>query len=126
MIAMDRLLEFALPAGPEAHEPPGARGLARDQVRLLISSPTDGRTVHRQFSDWPDFLCPGDLLVANDSATLPAALTARRTDGTAFALHLSTPLSGGVWTVEPRKVTVKTGEVLELPGGGDHAARALR
>ena len=29
-------LEFTLPASLEAHEPPEARGLARDGVRMLV------------------------------------------------------------------------------------------
>ena len=33
----------------------------------------------------------GDLLIVNASATIPAALPARRADGTAVDLHLSTP-----------------------------------
>ena len=31
-------LEFELPAELEAHEPPEARGVARDQVRLLAGN----------------------------------------------------------------------------------------
>ena len=69
-------LEFELPAELEAHEPPEARGLARDQVRLLVSHIGDDRIEHLRFTDLPDVLCPGDLLVANDSATVPAALSA--------------------------------------------------
>jgi S-adenosylmethionine:tRNA ribosyltransferase-isomerase len=118
MIATERLLDFALPAELEAHEPPEARGLRRDEVRLLVSSHGGDRIVHAQFAELPDFLRPGDLLVANDSATLPAALTARRADGSAVALHLSTRLPGQLWVVEPRKTAVAPGEALALPGGG--------
>jgi S-adenosylmethionine:tRNA ribosyltransferase-isomerase len=113
-----RALTFTLPPELEAHEPPEARGLRRDQVRLLVSYYRDDQIVHARFDDLPDFLAPGDLLVANDSATLPAALTARRRDGASIALHLSTRLSGGLWVVEPRKTTVTPGELLALPGGG--------
>jgi S-adenosylmethionine:tRNA ribosyltransferase-isomerase len=102
----------------EAHEPPEARGLQRDQVRLLVSHYRDDRIAHARFDDLPRFLEPGDLLVANDSATLPAALTARRQDGSTLALHLSTRLPGGLWVVEPRTVTASPVEMLSLPGGG--------
>jgi S-adenosylmethionine:tRNA ribosyltransferase-isomerase len=111
-------LEFTLPPEREAREPPEARGLRRDQVRLLVTFRESGRIVHARFSDLPDFLRPGDLLVVNDSATLPAALTARRTDGSPVALHLSTPLPAGLWVVEPRQTQVAPGDVLSLPGGG--------
>ena len=47
--------------------------------------------VHARFLDLPRFLRRGDLLVVNESATLPAALKATRADGTRVDLHLSTP-----------------------------------
>src|SRR5262245_44656698 len=99
-------LDFALPPELEAREPPEARGLRRDEVRLLVSYAGDDRIVHAQFGDLPNFLRPGDLLVANDSATLPAALTARRSDGSEISLHLSTELAERIWVVEPRHATM--------------------
>jgi S-adenosylmethionine:tRNA ribosyltransferase-isomerase len=63
-------------------------------------------------------LRPGDLLVVNVSGTLPAALTARREDGSEVALHLSTQLDGVLWVVEARKTAMTAGEPLELPDGG--------
>jgi S-adenosylmethionine:tRNA ribosyltransferase-isomerase len=111
-------LTFTLSPTLEAHEPPEARGLRRDQVRLLVSHYRDDRVEHARFDGLPCFLEPGDLLVVNDSATLPAALTARRHDGGSVALHLSTRLPGGLWVVEPRNVSVSPVEILALPAGG--------
>ena len=116
---------FELPERLEAHEPPEARGLARDDVRMLVAR-GDGRLVHARARDLPDFLRAGDLVVINTSATLPAALPARRTDGTALELRLSTPLPGAGddrWVVELRAGAEpfrggRAGDVLELPGGG--------
>jgi len=112
------MLAEQLPPRLEAHEPPEARGLRRDGVRLLVSHYRDDRIEHARFTDLPRFLGPRDLLVANDSGTLPAALTAWRADGSTIALHLSTHLVGQLWVVEPRKTTVTATEVLALPGGG--------
>jgi S-adenosylmethionine:tRNA ribosyltransferase-isomerase len=126
-------LAFELTALHEAGEPPEARGLARDEVRLLVAE-GDGLH-HARFRDLPDFLGPGDLLVVNASATLPAALDATRADGERVALHLSTPLprqtpapirAGDVtphWVVELRRDNgrvrdAKAGEILKLPAGG--------
>jgi S-adenosylmethionine:tRNA ribosyltransferase-isomerase len=83
-------LAFALPRALEAAEPPEARGLARDEVRLMVARAGEP-PVHARFLDLPRFLRPGDLLVVNESATLPAALRATRADGTSVELHLSTP-----------------------------------
>jgi S-adenosylmethionine:tRNA ribosyltransferase-isomerase len=72
----------------------------------------DGYCVqHLTFTDLPDVLRPGDLLVANDSATLPAAL-----DGP-ITVHVSTRLPAGLWVVEPRHAAVSAGQTLPLPGG---------
>ena len=101
----------------EAAEPPEYRGIARDGVRLLV---TDRRTrshSHARFYDLPSLLQAGDLLVVNDSATLPAAIVARRIGGEAIALHVSTMIDARLWMVEPRG-SVEAGETLRLPGGG--------
>jgi S-adenosylmethionine:tRNA ribosyltransferase-isomerase len=84
-------LAFDLPAAVEAREPPEARGLQRDEVRLMVARRGDGAIAHARFRDLPSFLAPGDLLVVNDSATLPAAVDARLDDGTEVELHAATP-----------------------------------
>lgn len=111
-------LDFVLPEELEAREPPEASGLARDQVRLLVSYRTDDRVVHTRFDELPEFLRAGDLLVVNISGTLPAALKATRSDGSEVALHLSTQIDGALWVVEARKTAMTAGERVELPGGG--------
>lgn len=116
---------FELPRDLEAHEPPEARGAARDDVRLLVSRP-DAPPEHLAFRALPDILEPGDLLVINTSATLPASLDAQRADGSTVELHLSTPLPAGLWVTELRRPASPgtlpfpddvTGETLALPGG---------
>ncbi|MFI5908712.1 S-adenosylmethionine:tRNA ribosyltransferase-isomerase [Dactylosporangium sp. NPDC051541] len=94
---MTAVLDFALPAELEAHEPPEARGLARDGVRLLVASP-DG-VAHRRFTDLPELLRPGDVLVVNTSGTLAASV---RVVGVPLRLHFSTRLPDGRWAVEVR------------------------
>ena len=93
-------LEFDVPPELEAHEPPEARGLSRDDVRLMVAYRHDCRLVHGRFRDLPEFLEPGDLLVINNSETLPASIPARRGDGTLLELHLSTPLPSGQGPVD--------------------------
>ncbi|CAA9245691.1 MAG: S-adenosylmethionine:tRNA ribosyltransferase-isomerase-like protein [uncultured Chloroflexi bacterium] len=119
-------LDFELPPALEAHEPPEARGLARDEVRLLVTEHGGQQVSHARFLDLPDFLAPGDLVVANDSATLPAALDARLENGQTIALNLSGRLSGAVWVVEPRHAPLQRGDVLALPGGATATLLALQ
>ncbi|HEU5299346.1 MAG TPA: S-adenosylmethionine:tRNA ribosyltransferase-isomerase [bacterium] len=117
-------LEFVLPEVLEAREPPEARGLSRDGVRLLVSSARADRIVHARFTDLPAFLRSGDLLVVNVSATIPAALTARRADGTEVALHVSTRLPADLVIVEFRNAALSAGETVALPDGGSAAVLA--
>ena len=67
-------LLFDRPASLAATKPAEQRGLARDEVRLLVSTPGGHR--HAHFYNLPEFFRPGDLLVINRSATLPASLPA--------------------------------------------------
>src|SRR6202043_3950069 len=84
------MLDFTLPPELEARQPAEVRGAGRDDVRLMVSDRTTGEIVHTRFRDLPRFLHAGDLLVLNTTATLPAALRARREGGDEILLHYST------------------------------------
>jgi S-adenosylmethionine:tRNA ribosyltransferase-isomerase len=60
-------------------------------------------------------LDPGDLLVVNRSATLPASLPAHGRMG-AFLLNLSTDYGGGIWLAEPRPSAGSPGPLPLDPG----------
>jgi S-adenosylmethionine:tRNA ribosyltransferase-isomerase len=110
---------------PEAREPAEVRGTGRDDVRLLVAHRGSGRIAHAVFAELPELLDPGDLLVLNTSATLPAAVRVLGADP-ALRLHLSAPIPGddrGAWLVELRRDGRRfnggaPGLVLRLPGGG--------
>jgi S-adenosylmethionine:tRNA ribosyltransferase-isomerase len=106
---------FKLPKELEARRPAEARGIPRDGVRLLVTDARSGTCEHRLFVELPALLEPGDLVVVNDSATVPAALEARRRDGSPLALHLSSRVANTLWIVEPRGAA-STGDRLTLPG----------
>ena len=123
-------VDFALPAGLEAHEPPEARGLTRDGVRLLVGERAGGTVRHQRFTDLPALLRAGDVLVVNTSATLPAAVPVV---GSPLTLHFSTEGADGSWLVELRRDTGKAtvpyvggtpGQRYPLPGGGAVILRA--
>ncbi|MDQ4127620.1 MAG: S-adenosylmethionine:tRNA ribosyltransferase-isomerase [Actinomycetota bacterium] len=117
------MFDFDLPPELEAGEPPEARGLSRDEVRLMVSYLDDDRVAHAQFRDLPDFLEADDVLVVNTSATMKAAIPATRENGSLLTVHLSTHLPADLWVVELRSSTGtkplldgEPGEVLTLPG----------
>jgi S-adenosylmethionine:tRNA ribosyltransferase-isomerase len=108
-------LAFDVPSVQPARE--------RDHVRMLVASRAG--ISHHRFLDLPDLLEPGDLLVVNTSATLPAAL-----EGSP-RVHLSTPLPGDWpedgyerWVIELREGDARhrggrAGQRIALPGGGE-------
>jgi S-adenosylmethionine:tRNA ribosyltransferase-isomerase len=110
-------ISFELPPELEAREPAEERGAGRDDVRLLVTS-GQGSIVHGRFRELPRFLKPGDVFVLNRSATIPAALTATRSDGENVQLHVSTRLPADLFVVEARSARMETQERLRLPGGG--------
>ncbi|WP_067826798.1 S-adenosylmethionine:tRNA ribosyltransferase-isomerase [Nocardia inohanensis] len=92
-------IDFVLPEELSATRPPEARGLARDEVRLMVCA--GGTVAHARFRELPAYLRPGDLVVVNNSAMLSAALDVRYRDRPAV-LHFSTRLDNGDWAVELR------------------------
>ena len=89
----------------EAREPAEVRGAGRDDVRLLVARRSSGELSHARFTELPELLDPGDLLVINTSATLPAALPVLGGD---LRVHLSSPAPDrgpAVWLVELRSGT---------------------
>src|ERR1700755_3382727 len=115
------MIDFTLPPELEAHDPPEARGTARDGVRLLVSQGTTGDISHHRFDELPGLLRPGDLIVVNTSGTLPAEVVAVRgpgpgpgsgpgpgpggRDARRLAVHFSTAWPDGGWLVELRSIT---------------------
>ncbi|MDD9938599.1 MAG: S-adenosylmethionine:tRNA ribosyltransferase-isomerase [Myxococcales bacterium] len=66
----------------------------RDGVRLLAVDARTGRHRDHPFTALPELLEPGDLLVLNDAATLPASLAGHAPDGSTVELRLAGPNEG--------------------------------
>lgn len=127
MNTLGRGVDFVLPAELAAHEPPEARGLARDEVKLMVSRVEANEIINTCFFRFPDYISRGDVIVVNTSATINAALKAGD-----ITLHLSTPLSDNRWVVELRRnsrkgtaplLDAEAGLMVALPGGA--SARLL-
>ncbi|MGM0843427.1 MAG: S-adenosylmethionine:tRNA ribosyltransferase-isomerase [Bacillota bacterium] len=85
---------FEVPPSLNAKVPAELRGKGRDDVRLMVMN---GEGVHHdQFSSLPDFLEKGDLLIFNNSRTIPAVLKAKAC-GREVEIRLSRQLDGRTW-----------------------------
>ena len=87
----------------------------RDASRLLVLDRGAGTLAHRHFFDLPEYLCPGDCLVMNDSRVLPARLIGhRKPGGGACELLLLTDRGGDLWEclVRPGKKLRPGAEVI--------------
>jgi len=112
---------FKLRPELEAHEPPEVRGAGRDDVRLLVSRTAAAELSEHAFADLPDLLLPGDLVVVNNSATIPAAVAvvSSLAEAGPLTVHFSTAMPTGEWLVE-----LRSGREPTTPFGG--GTRGLR
>ncbi|MFC5907359.1 S-adenosylmethionine:tRNA ribosyltransferase-isomerase [Streptacidiphilus monticola] len=131
--------DFELPEDLEASAPVEERGgSGRDDVRLLVArgdagTGADAGVTHHRFAELPRLLAPGDVLVVNTSATLPAAVDGMVVEsGERVVVHFSTRRTADEWVVELRspdgrgstKQRTATGPVTVRLAGG--ALLALR
>ena len=128
-----RRLEFALPRALEAHEPPEARGLARDEVRLMVATRRDGRLVHARFRELPDFLRGRRPARREHLRADPRRADRSRDDGSdarAAALDPTPTRRPLARRAAARRPPVRrrrrVGERLALPDGGARRARSRR
>nr|WP_029896428.1 tRNA preQ1(34) S-adenosylmethionine ribosyltransferase-isomerase QueA [Desulfohalovibrio reitneri] len=134
---------FELPEEQIAQHPPRERGASR----IMVLDRRSGETSEAAFADLPDLLPPGALLVANDSAVVPARVAGTRPTGGRVELLLLTPppllqpgeTADGSRTAEAEGLLkaskrIPEGEVLTFPEGltaevlrrGDFGRHALR
>jgi S-adenosylmethionine:tRNA ribosyltransferase-isomerase len=80
-------LDYELPRELIAQHPVGER----DQSRLMVLDRATGTVAHRRFREFPEFFGAHDLIVANDSAVVPARLYARKQSGGSAELLVLPP-----------------------------------
>jgi len=117
------LYDYELPESAIAQEPLSDRSASR----LLVMDRASGARQHRHFSDLPEFLRAGDLLVVNETRVIPARLRARRPGGGKAEIFLVRALPDGRWLalVKP-SARIKPGSEIELlEGTGESAGRAM-
>ncbi len=131
--------DFELPEELIAQEPIAER----DQSRLLVVERSTGKLTDTSIMSLPDYLRPGDLLVANNSRVIPARFWARKRDTAgSIELLLLRSTGDGVWEAlaKPAKrlspgtfadiLNQKGGEPIgaefEVVGRGEHGQMLIR
>jgi S-adenosylmethionine:tRNA ribosyltransferase-isomerase len=107
MISTDRL-DYRLPAELIAQFP----AERRDGSRLLVVDRQSRTLSHRMFSDLPEYLQPGDVLLRNNASVLPARLHARRPTGGSVECLLLRKTTSAHGTGEIWQCLVKPGRRL--------------
>ncbi len=93
---------------------PASEPRAIAEVRLLVVDAASGALQTSRAGSFPELLEPGDLVVVNDAATLPASLPARDAEGAVIELRL-------VGALDPEGPAVRF--TAALLGSGDHGMR---
>ena len=124
--------DYDLPTDLIAQEP----APERDASRLLVLDRASGGIDHRTFSDFPEYLKAGDVLVVNDTRVIPARLFGVYDDGKSVEVLLVRPAANHDWEVmvKPAK-PARVGRRLSLACGhleatvvalGIHGRRVVR
>ncbi len=104
-------LDYHLPRELIAQRP----AQRRDMSRLLVLHRDTGAIEHRQFRDLPQYLRPGDCVVLNDTAVIPARLLGRRVPGGGRAeVLLLKPVDG--WPAAGEELSADRWYALVHPG----------
>lgn len=90
--------DFHLPEYLIARRP----AVPRDSCRLLVLH-RDGSMEHRRFSDLPEYLAEGDLLLLNDTKVFPARLMGTKQTGGKLEILLVEETEPDVWEVLARE-----------------------
>lgn len=118
--------DYTLDPSLIAIEPRGER----DQSRLLVYDRKRQTIAHRQFRALPEYLCPSDLLVMNDTRVFPARLHGIKKTGGKIELLLLRPIPGsaGIGTDPHWEVLVKgrSAPPVDLILNGNISGRILR
>ncbi|MCA1065556.1 S-adenosylmethionine:tRNA ribosyltransferase-isomerase [Rossellomorea sp. AcN35-11] len=107
---------FTIPPHLNASAPIELQGVERDEVKLMVLDRQSGKYEHARFKNLPDYLNKGDVLVLNNSRTLPASLKGRQ-GNRLLEVRLSRKISHESWDALVVGDVYQTGEPIYFAGG---------
>ncbi|SDM22387.1 S-adenosylmethionine:tRNA ribosyltransferase-isomerase [Bacillus sp. OK048] len=111
--------DFYLPDELNASQPPERRGIRRDHVKMMVLDKKTGHVFHDHFFHLTDYLNPGDLVVMNNSRTVPAILKAdlireSKRIHQEVEIRLARRRNEETWDVLVVTEEVKLGDILQI------------
>ncbi len=111
--------DFYLPTSLNASHPPERRGLRRDEVKMMVLDRVTGTVRNDRFFNLENYLNAGDILVLNNSRTIPAVLRAEwqrdgKLIGRNIEIRLATKKSDFAWEALVVAKDVKPGDYFIL------------
>ena len=112
-------IDFYLPSKLNASHPPERLGIRRDHVRMMVLDKITGNVRHDQFFQLSNYLKEGDLVILNNSRTIPAILQAKLLRETKLLeekveIRLARRRDEEVWDVLIIANEVKRGDTLQF------------
>ncbi|MGI8315202.1 S-adenosylmethionine:tRNA ribosyltransferase-isomerase [Halobacillus mangrovi] len=106
---------FQIPEHLNAHIPAEHRGLRRDQVKMMVVG-KDRNPVHSRFELLDQFLNTGDVLVLNNSRTIPPVLRGSQGNNS-VEIRLSRNLSSSQWEALVLGSVINSKQPIYFPEG---------
>ncbi|MBW3114280.1 S-adenosylmethionine:tRNA ribosyltransferase-isomerase [Bacillus sp. MCCB 382] len=107
---------FHIPSRLNATTPIELQGLERDDVKLMVLNRETGKCDHSTFKRLPDYLDEGDVLVLNNSRTLPASLKGKQGNRN-VEVRLSRRRAKNTWEALVLGDFHQAGKHIEFPQG---------
>ena len=107
--------DYDLPAELIAQHPLSRR----DASRMMVVLRREEQIIHSRFSEFPDYLKKGDVLVLNNTKVIPAKVWGEK-DGKQVEFLFLKKRSRGVWEVLCRPAKrIKPGDMIIVLGAGN-------
>ncbi|WP_064092026.1 S-adenosylmethionine:tRNA ribosyltransferase-isomerase [Rossellomorea aquimaris] len=110
------VMKFDVPSSLNASAPVETQGKSRDDVKLMVLKRSTGESEHTEFKQLSDFLNKGDVLVLNNSRTIPASLTGTQ-GNRKVTIRLSRKVTENSWDALLIGDIYKALEPIEFSGG---------
>ncbi|MDR4508821.1 MAG: tRNA preQ1(34) S-adenosylmethionine ribosyltransferase-isomerase QueA [Candidatus Brocadiaceae bacterium] len=99
----------------------------RDQAKLLVLYRKTGKIEHRKFYEITEYLFPGDLLILNNTAVIPARMLGNKIHGASVELLFTEELGENQWKgLVKSNARLRNGEKIYLDNNNEYVTLLKR